>query len=126
MGSQPHLYGMPETEDAQGDATREVDKGDNRASEPGYEHSIFREDGNAVVVKEMSGITFVESTTDFGRNGTSATLGERDRSGHRARDEARRVRIWQNVYIGGLIGIAFGFIFSSLRHDRQLSSSRWG
>ena len=124
MNNGPHLYGMPETEDKQGDATREINEGDNRASEPGYEHSICKKDGNAVVVKEMSGVTFVESTTDFGRDGTSATMGKRDSPSYRVSEEVRRVRIWQNVYIGGLIGIAFGFIFSLQRRDRRRSSSR--
>lgn len=106
MDNAPHLYGMPETEDRQGEASRAVGTGDQRQLEPGYEHPIPT-NGNGVVVKETSGVAFVESTTDIGRGGSSTTVGSELASGDNGNNQARSIGVSRSFTIGGAVCIAF-------------------
>ena len=58
MSDAPHIYGTPEPDDKQGNATRDVDTGDQRAEEPGYDHTLNLDGGTFVVVEETSGVAY--------------------------------------------------------------------
>ena len=118
MDNAPHLYGMPETEDRQGEASREVGTGDQRQLEPGYEHPIPT-NGNGVVVKETSGVAFVESTTDIGRGGSSATV--ELVSGDNGNDQDRSIGILKSFTIGGAVCIAFVALCSMGLRRRRIA-----
>ena len=120
MSNVPHLYGMPETEDKQGEATREVDTGDQRQFEPGYEHPI-QNNKNDIVVKETSGVAFVEAVADIGRDGSLSLIESEGGSSHNGNDQARSRSIRRKLTIAGSVWVAFVALYSIALRQRRIA-----
>ncbi len=115
MADAPHLYGTPEPDDKQGNATREVDTGDHRVDDPGYGHPVKTGDDRVVFVEESSGVAFAEATRDIGGGGGAATEVEAGALRDRTDATGRSAGLGRDVAIGIAAGVGAGLLANLLR-----------
>jgi hemerythrin-like domain-containing protein len=115
MSDAPHIYGTPEPDDKQGNATRDVDTGAQRAEEPGYDHTLNLDGDTFVVVEETSGVAYAEATRDIGGGGGAATEVEADALRDHADETTRSDGLSRNVAIGAAVGVGAGLLANLLR-----------
>jgi len=126
MSNVPHIYGTPEPEDKQGEATRETQVGDNRDLGKSYKHELQLDEGKVVVVEETSGVAFAEIAGDICRAESPKTGIDLDKTGNSYGVQTRWLGESRNVATGVAVGVASWLLANFLRRTLVRSMSATG